>query len=211
VKSILCSVLFFTVGALYERPERSQTAPTVAQIVCALGSTDYSYNAYLDQRPTADAMELADKVNAALVSMCRPNCPGLALFRNSTAANMMLVTNGGRTKILYNPEFFTSVYDSYGDGGIQAILAHEVGHAIDAATPPSWMKRGWTPELRADALAGCAFAKMNLGVTGLKAGLTTLSKYPSPEHPNWGVRVPVLREGYIQCGGDGKTFSRVSP
>ncbi len=208
MKSILCSLLFFTVGALYERPGRSQTAPAGAQVVCALGSTASPYNAYLDQRPTADAMELAGNVNAALVTMCRPNCPGLALFRNSTAPNVMLVTNAGRTKILYKPEFFTSVYDSYGDGGIQAILAHEVGHAIDGAVPPSWMKNGWTPELRADALAGCAFAKMNLSVTALKAGLTTLSKYPSLEHPGWGVRVPVLREGYIQCGGDGKTFSR---
>ncbi len=103
-----------------------------AQIICTLGSTPSSYNAYLDQRPTSDAMELAGTVNAALVSMCRPNCPALAMFRNSTAANVMLVTDAGRTKILYKPEFFTSVYESYGDGGILAILAHEVGHAIDA-------------------------------------------------------------------------------
>src|SRR5437867_3362436 len=201
VKFIRCSLLFFTVGVLYECPGRSQTAPAVAQVVCALGSTASPYNPYLDQRPTADAMELAGKVNAALVSMCRPNCPGLALFRNSTAPNVMLVADGPRTKILYKPEFFTSVYDSYGDGGIQAILAHEVGHAIDTATPPSWIKNGWTPELRADALAGCALAKMNLSVTALKAALTTLSKYPSAEHPSWRMRVPVLREGYMQCGG----------
>ena len=87
-----------------------------AQIICTLASTPSSYNAYLDQRPTGDAMELAGKVNAALVSMCRPNCPALAMFRNSTAANVMLVTDAGRTKILYKPEFFTSVYESYGDG-----------------------------------------------------------------------------------------------
>src|SRR5438105_2891582 len=123
----------------------------------------------------------------------------------------MLVTAAGRTKFLYKPEFFTSVYDSYGDGGIQAILAHEVGHAIDTAIPPSWMKNGWTPELRADALAGCAFAKMNLSVTALKAALTTLSKYSSAEQPSWSARLSALRQGYMQCSGDGKTFSRVSP
>ena len=181
-----------------------------AQIICTLGSTPSSYNAYLDQRPTGDAMELAGTVNAALVSMCRPNCPALAMFRNSTAANVMLVTDAGRTKILYKPEFFTSVYESYGDGGILAILAHEVGHAIDAVAPPRWMKSGWAPELRADAWAGCAFAKMNLSASALKAGLMTLSKYPSPSHPNWATRLPVLRAGYTQCGGDGASFDKAS-
>ena len=181
-----------------------------AQIICTLASTPSSYNAYLDQRPTGDAMELAGTVNAALVSMCRPNCPALAMFRNSTAANVMLVTDAGRTKILYKPEFFTSVYESYGDGGILAILAHEVGHAIDAVAPPHWMKSGWAPELRADAWAGCAFAKMNLSGSALKSSLMTLSKYPSPTHPNWATRLPVLRAGYTQCGGDGASFDKAS-
>src|SRR6266516_8140868 len=107
-----------------------------AQVMCTLSANSSSYNAYLDQRPTGDTMELAGKVNAALVSTCRPNCPALAMFRNSTAANVMLVTDAGRTKILYKPEFFTSVYESYGDGGILAILAHEEGHEIDAVAPP---------------------------------------------------------------------------
>src|SRR5438093_10189809 len=121
VKFIRCSLLFLTVGVLYECPGRSQTAPAVAQVVCALGSTASPYNPYLDQRPTADAMELAGKVNAALVSMCRPNCPGLALFRNSTAPNVMLVTDAGLTKILYKTEFFTSVNNTLSDCRIQAL------------------------------------------------------------------------------------------
>jgi Zn-dependent protease with chaperone function len=54
-------------------------------------------------------------------------------------------------KPVYKPDFFTSVYDKYGDGGILAIMAHEVGHAIDRAMPVAWMKTNWTPELRADA------------------------------------------------------------
>ncbi|HJZ98997.1 MAG TPA: hypothetical protein VKE70_20950 [Candidatus Solibacter sp.] len=153
-------------------------------------------------------MELSGKVNAALVAMCRPNCPALALFRNSTAANLVLIKDGTQTKILYKPEFFTSVYDNYGDGGILALLAHEVGHSIDMTAPPSWMKTGWTPELRADAWAGCAFAKMNLGASALRAGLTALSKYPSPDHPSWGMRLPALEAGYIQCGGDRLTFAK---
>ena len=222
LKAIFCGLLLFAVGALREaparqraasrdeRPGRSQTAPTAARVLCALGSTASPYNAYLDQRPTGDAMELAGKVNAALLAMCRPNCPTLALFRNSTAANLMLIIDGARTKILYKPEFFTSAYDNYGDGGILALLAHEVGHAIDMTAPPSWMKSGWTPELRADAWAGCAFAKMNLGASALRAGLTTLSKYPSPAHPSWGVRLPALQAGYIQCGGTLSLWERAA-
>jgi len=179
-----------------------------AQVICILGTNASSYNAYLDQRPTGDTMELAGKVNAALVLACRPNCPTLAVFRNSTAPNAMLINDAGRAKILYKPEFFAAVYETYGDGGILAILAHEVGHAIDAVSPPSWMKNGSTPELRADAWAGCAFAKMSLNGYELRAGLTTLSKYPSPSHPDWAMRLPVLRLGYTQCGGDGASFDK---
>jgi len=155
-------------------------------------------------------MELAGKVNAALVSMCRPNCPALAMFRNSTATNVMLITDAGHAKLLYKPGFFTSVYETYGDGGILAILAHEVGHAIDASTRSSWIKSNWSPELRADAWAGCAFAKMNLNASASKAALSTLSKYPSPSHPSWATRLPVVRVGYTQCGGDGASFDKAS-
>jgi len=182
-----------------------------AQVICTLGTNASSYNAYLDQRPTGDTMELAGKVNAALVLACRPNCPTLAVFRNSTAPNAMLINDAGRAKILYKPEFFTAVYETYGDGGILAILAHEVGHASDAVSPPSWMKSESAPELRADAWASCAFAKMSLGGYALRAGLTTLSKYPSPSHPNWALRLPVLRLGYTQCGGDGASFDKATP
>jgi len=173
------------------------------EILCALGPSS-SYNAYSDQRPTGDAMQLAGQVNAALVSACRPNCPTIAMFRNPTAANVMLVSDGvGKVKIVYKPEFFTSIYEAHGDGGILAIIAHEVGHAIDASAPPSWMKGTWTPELRADAWAGCALAKMNLSVSAVRLGVAALSKYPSPSHPDWAARVPVLRLGYMQCGGSG--------
>src|SRR6266516_1740554 len=111
LKAVFCGLLLFSVEALREaparqraasrdeRPGRSQTAPAAARVLCALGSTASPYNAYLDQRPTGDAMELARKVNAPPPAKCRPNCPTLAMFRNSTAANVMLVTDAGRTKI----------------------------------------------------------------------------------------------------------------
>jgi hypothetical protein len=56
-------------------------------------------------------------------------------FRNPTASDLMLIRGDGRVKLVYKPAFFTSVYDKYGDGGVLAIMAHEVGHAIDGTTP----------------------------------------------------------------------------
>jgi hypothetical protein len=180
--------------------------PPADQILCSLGSPGTKYNAYSDQRPTPDAMELAVQVNGALRSVCQPNCPTIAMFRNASAPNVMLVVTGERARIIYEPGFFTTVYETYGDGAILAILAHEVGHAIDTHRMPQWVKTSWSPELRADAWAGCALARMNLTVRQLQAGLTALSKYPSPAHPDWLIRIPILQAGYMQCGGNVSRF-----
>src|SRR5438477_6996318 len=95
------------------------------QIVCSLGSANAPYNAYSDQRPSPDAMQLAGQVNGALVSACRPNCPTIAMFRNATAPNaMLIIEDPSRAKIVYKPEFFTTVYEAYGDAGILALMAH---------------------------------------------------------------------------------------
>src|SRR5262249_7229395 len=150
---------------------------------------------------SGDALELAGKVNAALASWCRPNCPTISMFRNPTASDLMLIRGEDRVKLVYKPAFFTSVYERYGDGGILALMSHEVGHAIDGAMPAPWMKTNWTPELRADGWAGCALARMNLSSRTLQAGLSALSKYPSLAHPNWSVRILALQAGYMQCGG----------
>jgi hypothetical protein len=179
-----------------------------AEVICALGPAASSYNAYEDQRPSADAMQLAGQVNAALSPMCSPNCPQIALFRNSTAPNAMLVVSpGGDAKIVYAPQFFTSIYESAGDGAILAVIAHELGHAVSETAPAAWMKAIAIPELRADAWAGCVLAKANLSARALQESLSTLAKYPSPAHPAWNVRVPALRTGYTQCGGDAARFT----
>src|SRR5947207_15516942 len=117
------------------------------EIVCRLAPGAVAYNAYSDERSSGDALELAGKVNAALVSACRPNCPRISMFRNPTAQNLMLIRSADQMKLVYKPEFFTSVYEAYGDAGIAALIAHEVGHAIDASAPAAWMKSNWSPEL----------------------------------------------------------------
>jgi len=176
-----------------------------AEVVCALGSGASAYNPSSDQRPTSDAMEVARRMNAALSPICSPKCPQIAIFRNPTAANAMLVVNGDDAKFVYAPQFFQTVYDNYGEGAIIAIIAHEFGHALDEINPGKF-GRGGTPELRADAWAGCTIGKLNLTSTALGEALTAVSQYPSPAHPAWPLRLAALRLGYTQCGGDGSKF-----
>ena len=114
----------------------------------------------------------------------------------------MLIGSSGQSRIVYNPEFFTRLYEEYGDAGIETILAHELGHAIDATTQVPWMKRDWTPELRADAWTGCAIAKLNFSSRGLRSALDVLTKYPPESKPDWSARRQALRSGFAQCGGD---------
>lgn len=176
-------------------------------VVCALGPGAPSYNGYQDERPTGDAMQLAGELNNALRAVCQPRCPQIAIFRNSTAPNALLVVgNNGDAKIVYAPQFFTAIYDRYGDGAILVAMAHLFGHALDETTPAPWSKSFGSPELRADAWAGCALARSNLTARGLQEALAAASKYPPAAGARWDQRVPALRAGYTQCGGDGAKF-----
>jgi len=177
------------------------------EVVCALGAGAPSYNGYQDQRPTGDAMQLAGDINNALRSVCQPRCPQIAIFRNATAPNAMLVVgNNGDAKIVYAPQFFTAIYDGYGDGAILVVIAHLFGHALDETTAAPWSKPLGSPELRADAWAGCALARTNLTARGLQETLAAASKYPPVARVSWDQRVTALRLGYTQCGGEGTKF-----
>jgi len=176
------------------------------KVICSLGSNSSSYNPSADQRPSSDAMQLAARVNAAVKTICANNCPAVALFRNATAANAMLIADAGQGKLAYSPQFFAMVSDAYGDTGIIAIIAHELGHALDDSLGAAWIKSSWTPELRADSWAGCALARSTLSPKDLELALNALAKYPSPSHPAWSARLPVVRTGYTSCGGDASKF-----
>ncbi len=172
-----------------------------AQPICALGPGAASYQPSADQRPSSDAMQVANRVNAAEKTICSPNCPGVALFRNPTAPNAALIVNGGQPKLVYAPQFFAAVYASFGDAGILAMIAHELGHALDDSLGAKWIGTSWTAELRADAWAGCTLAKSGLSRSDMQAALAALAKYPSPAHPGWNLRLPAIRSGYTHCGG----------
>ena len=179
-----------------------------AEILCSLGKDAASYKPAQDQRPSSDALQLASRLNTTLKAICADHCPQMALFRNTTASNAMLIADSGQGKLVYSPQFFAAAYESFGDSGILAIMAHEVGHALDASIGAAWIKNSWTPELRADAWAGCVLARMDTGPNGLEPSLTALSRYPSPAHPAWNLRLPVFRTGYTQCGGSASKFDK---
>jgi hypothetical protein len=187
-------------------------APLAAfgQVICALSSSVPAYDSTKDERPSQDTLELAGQVNAALAPRCRPNCPQIAVFRNPTAANVMMIAVSDTAKLVYAPKFFTTVYNTWGDGAIVALLAHAMGHAIDANAPAAWMKGIASPELRADAWAGCALAGNPLTSKSLGEALTALMKFPSKAHPAWAQRAPALRLGYVQCSGDAAQFDRAT-
>src|SRR3974390_1181016 len=99
--------------ALFLLPLYSQ-----AGIVCALGPNAASYKASADQRPSQDAMQIASRVNTAAKAICKTNCPAVMVLRNTTAANAMLVAEGSQPKLLYAPQFFATVSETFGDAGI---------------------------------------------------------------------------------------------
>jgi hypothetical protein len=172
-----------------------------AEVICALGQGVSSYRAASDQRPSNDSMQLAGRVNAAMKAICSDHCPSMPLFRNPTAANMMLVAASGDAKLVYSPQFLGAVYNGFGDDGVVALIAHELGHALDSSFGAPWINNAWTPEVRADAWAGCILAKFNFAAGGLHQALAALAQFPPPSQTAWKIRVPAVRTGYTHCGG----------
>lgn len=181
-----------------------------AEIVCALGTGASAYKPSSDERPSPDTMQIVRRVDAAYKPICSPKCPGVAMLRNPTAANVMLIATKDDAKLVYSPQFFAGVYGKYGEGGIIALIAHVYGHAIDESTPSTWLPANWNPELRADAWAGCVLAKSGLPPAGLTSALGAMAIYPPPSQPIWTGRIPAVRLGFTHCGGATATFDAAS-
>ncbi|HEY7333627.1 MAG TPA: hypothetical protein VH639_01995 [Bryobacteraceae bacterium] len=179
-----------------------------AETICALGKDVSAYKPAQDQRPSSDALQLAGRVNAAVKAICGNQCPTMALFRNPTAPNLLLINNSGEARLVYAPQFLNSVQPNFGDEGVLAVIAHELGHALDSTRGANFVKNTWPPEVRADAWSGCVLAKLDLSQQGLNSALAALEKYPAPAHPAWSQRRPALRAGFTACGGEGAKFDK---
>ncbi|HJT89274.1 MAG TPA: hypothetical protein VJ732_15510, partial [Bryobacteraceae bacterium] len=138
--------------------------------------------------------------------ICAAHCPAIALFRNDTASQLMLLANAGQAKLVYEPKFFSAAYDQYGDGAILALLAHAIGHALDDAMGAAWIQGGWPAEVRADSWAGCELGKARLSAPDLAGALGALAKFPPAGHSAWNTRLMALRAGYTNCGGGAPQF-----
>ena len=171
-----------------------------AQVLCTLGSAPAGYESLADMPASASAQADLRKLKAAL---CPKGCGKVLLFANPTAPNVATVTDGqGTSKITYNPKFLASIQEELGPAGTLGVFAHELGHHLEkTASHPSWMETAWDSELRADAWASCALAKVELRPSAVQAAVRALSTYPAATHPEWEARAAVLRKGYASCGG----------
>jgi hypothetical protein len=200
-----CKIRILAVAAILLVPLAAS-----AEILCALGKETSAYKPSSDERPSPDTMQIVRRVDAAYAPICLPRCPEIAMLRNPTAANVMLIATKDDAKLVYSPQFFAGVYGKYGDGGVIALIAHVYGHAIDEVAQSSWLSAKWNPELRADAWAGCALAKTGLPPSGVRSALGAMAMYPPPSQPVWIVRLPVVRLGFTHCGGETAKFDAAS-
>lgn len=172
------------------------------QAFCSLGpSAAQPYNAYLDQPPSARALQ---ELRTIYLAVCPSplGCGSYVLFSNPTAPTMLWTPLGpGYSKFAYNPVLLNQLAIQYGNGASFGILAHAFGHHIDFNTTPAWMKDSWSSELRADAWAGCALAKTGVGTSQIENALVAIAAFPVPGNPGWPQRQLAVRTGFINCGG----------
>jgi hypothetical protein len=172
-----------------------------AQLMCNLGaSPGQQYNSLYDQPPSQRA---SSELNTIYRILCPTGCGNYLLVQNQTVPNAMAAVIGsGQSKIVYNPSFLTKISQQFGGGATFGILAHEFGHHIDFHTTPSWMNNSWSRELKADAWAGCALARLGGSTNQIENSLTAIAAYPSASHPGWQQRHQALRTGFVNCGGN---------
>jgi hypothetical protein len=171
-----------------------------AGLMCSLGaSPSQQYNPYYDQQPSSRA---SSELNTIYRALCKNGCGNYVLASNSSAPNALAAATGpGQSKIAYNPDFLNQVANQFGGGATFGILAHEFGHHIDFHTTAPWMNNSWSRELKADAWAGCALARVGGNTQQIENALRAIAAYPAPSHPGWQQRHQAVRTGFINCGG----------
>lgn len=167
--------------------------------VCSLG-TSGGYYPQFDTPPTKYALDVGKEIYDVL---CPKKCGRVDLVQNAYVPNAMTMTTGnGYSKIAFSANFMNGVYNAFGAYAGYGVFAHEIGHHIDLNSSfPAQMSTSWSKELRADAWAGCALAKLNLPASGLLESLRVIAAYPSQTHPAWPMRWPAVEFGYKSCGG----------
>lgn len=170
-----------------------------SQVYCQLGPGANMFNPAYNQPPTQYAAQALQAIYGAL---CPNGCGGVQLFLNESTPNAMAAPIGpGTTMITYASAFMNQLHYQFGSESAIGVMAHEFGHHIDLHQSPPWMNNSWSRELKADAWAGCALARMGMQPAALAAALQAIAAYPSPSHPPWPQRVQAVEQGYVACGG----------
>ena len=112
--------------------------------------------------------------------------------------NAAAVIHEGKRYILYNQKFMRNVRDMTKDNwGEISILAHEIGHHLNAHTLDN---RGSRPaiELEADRFSGFVLNKMGASLNQASAAMEKLvSPQGSSTHPGRDARVAAITNGWI--------------
>lgn len=112
------------------------------------------------------------QVRLAMRDVCGSRCGSVVLLAEPSvrSAETRPQTPGYASFVAYNPAARDCARNP--DAAIRFYcVAHEYGHHLDVTMNPDWSPDGWTRELRADALAGCAFARAHVASDGIQARL----------------------------------------
>ena len=107
--------------------------------------------------------------------------------------------------IVYNTAFMNNAINAYGRWAGIGIIAHECGHHVnmDVSVYGSF-SHPWSKELRADAFAGYALAKLGASLQEAQQFQRTIySAWGSPTHPDSPRRLAAVHQGWVAGGGSG--------
>lgn len=112
---------------------------------------------------------------------------------NATSTNDMY----GNPIIVYDPQWFESIYFNYGRAANISILAHEIGHhAQNHSSIRGMFLNQWQKELEADFLSGYAMAKMGYSLYDSLIAIRNLSRGCSYSHPCTNNRIQAITNGW---------------
>jgi hypothetical protein len=167
--------------------------------------------------------ELA-RVRVAMRELCGAHCGSVVLIAEPgvRSAETRPQAPGYASFIAYNPRARDCA--RHPDASIRFYcMAHEYGHHLDVTMNPAWSSDGWTRELRADALAGCAFARAHVSMDGIQGSLVRAVLLDTPAgraraeacgsdgaHPGFRFSWDALHRGARLCGERTPTLPEVA-
>ena len=157
-----------------------------------------------------DAQKALDKIIAVTGISKR-----FALYQCSGINNCEAITFRGIRYIFYDPAFMKSITSSAGSWTNLSILAHEVGHHVNAhsldwlalasgAIQPISLEQKRQQELEADEFSGFVLAKLGATLLQAQAAVKLVSDNSDDSystHPSKNKRLAAIEKGYNQAKG----------